>query len=192
PGSTPALLAGRQHGIFATASLRRVAFTLSRQMALARPELALMGALDPEDVAACLEGALRLVVPGGSGIDLGAPKSEIERWEKLLGRTMRDASRAALAEPARAVVDRRLMKVLARYLRGVEHTVNRAAVLVSGDVQTAALGLDETEPVVPDVSHRARVRELMLFVLGLDHFELREKLGARLERQADEAIRQRP
>jgi hypothetical protein len=191
PGPQPILFAGRQHEIFSTASSRSIAWTLGRQMAVSRPELALAAALDPEDVAACLEAALRLVAPEGSGIDLGQRSEEIAGWQKLLGRHLSERARGALREPALLVVENRRMKVLARYLRGVEHSANRVALLASGDVGAAIAGLDDTEPLVPDVSHRARVRELMLFALGADHFELREKLGAKVAPQAEEAVRQR-
>lgn len=191
PGPEPVLFAGRQHEIFQTASSRRIAWTLGRQMALSRPELALALALDAEDAAACLEGALRLVRPKGSEVDLDQRPEEIAGWQKLLGRHLSERARAALVEPATQVIEERRMKVLARYLRGVEHSANRVALLAAGDVGVATEGLDGTEPVVPDVSHRSRVRELMLFALGEDYFELRDKLGAKVAPQAEEVVRRR-
>ncbi|MBX2812064.1 MAG: hypothetical protein KTR25_09640 [Myxococcales bacterium] len=191
PGEPSVLFAGRQHPIFSSLSSRYLAWILGRQMALSRPEFALVAALDPESLATCLEAAIRLFVPSGSGVDLKLDPVEVTGWHRQLSRTLSDRAKVALREPVKRVVEQGDMKNLARYLTGVEHTVNRAALLASGDIDTATKALDDCEPQLPDVSHRARVRELMLFVLGSDHFELREKLGLKVTPQAEEAVRQR-
>ena len=191
-GEPGVLLCGQQNEVFQTASSRRIAFVIGRQLAASRPELALVSALDQEGAAACFEAAIRLFVPEGSGIDLGLDATEVATWQRALTRALGERARAALREPVLAVVEKRLMKVFARYLRGAEHSLNRAGLLASGDVAVAARALDQLEPLVPDVSHRARVRELMLFTLGADFFELREKLDAKVNPQAEAAVRQRP
>ena len=191
PGEPPIIFAGRQNDIFKTASPRKIAWVVGRQMALARPELALVAALDPEEVATCLEAAIRLQIPDGSGVDLGLDPGEVGAWQRQLARLLSDRAKSALREPVALVVQERRMKTLARYMRGVEHSINRAALLVCGDVDVAAKALDDGESLVPDVSHRARIRELMLFVLGAHHFQLREKLGLKVTPQAEEAVRQR-
>lgn len=191
PGATPVMLAGREHGVFQTASSRAIAWTLARQMAFARPELALVAALEAQELAACLEGAIRLVVPQGSGVDLGLDPTEVAGWERLLGRHMGERARSALAQVVPEVVEERRMKKLARYLKGAEHSANRAAMLMCGDAIVAAKALDEEQAVAADVSHKSRVRELLLFVLGLEHFELREQLGAKIEPRAKAVVRPR-
>lgn len=189
PGETPVLFAGRQNDVVRTASARQTAWVLGRQMALSRPELSLVAALEPEEIAICLEAAIRLYVPEGSGVDLGLNPAEVAQWEKVLAKSLSERAKNALKDPAEAVASQGQLSSLAKYLRGAEYTVNRAALLVSGDIELAGKALDDCEPLMGDVSHRARIRDLMLFVLGADHFELRERLGIKVVPQAEDAVR---
>ncbi len=192
PGSPAALVIGRNHALLDVADPRQLGFEIGRQLAFARPELALVAALDAEDAAACIEAAIRLGVPEGSGVDLGLLPNEVARWQRDLGRAIDPKALGPIRDAAAEAVAVGAMKVFARYLKGVEHSANRAGLLLGGDVQAALVGLDGSESMAADVSSRARVRELIFFALSADHFLLRERLGATVRREAEERVRQRP
>jgi tetratricopeptide (TPR) repeat protein len=176
PGSPPVLFVGEQHEAFKEMAPRQIAWVLARQMACARPELALVKALSPEDVAAVMEAAIQLWYEGGSGIDLQIDPKLVQEWMRALRRTLTERALKALKEPVVTCVERREMRHLARFIEGAEHSASRAALLMAGDVAVAERGLGDSDQLV-DVSFRARVRALMLYTLSEDYFILREKLG---------------
>ncbi len=181
PGSQPVLFAGALHEVFKWTSTRQVAWTLGRQMAAARPELAIVRALPPEEVAALIEGAIRIFAPQGSGVDHTLDPRLVETWRLRIQRGLPDRALRALREPVAACVHKKDMKRLSRFLEGAEHSASRAAMLMCGDVVAAEQGLGESDHLV-GVSFRGRVRQLMLFVLSEEHFLLRENLGLAIAR----------
>ncbi|MEQ8985429.1 MAG: hypothetical protein RL846_46235 [Deltaproteobacteria bacterium] len=176
PGAPPVLFAGEGHETFKVAKPRQIAWTIARQMAAARPELAPVRALAPEEVGAAIEAAILLWSPEGSGVNLNLDPRLVQQWSKALQRTMQDPAIKALKDPVVQCLQTRQMRHLAKFLEGAEHSASRAALLLSHDVVAAERGLGESDQLV-DVSFRSRVRTLMLFTLSEDHFSLREKLG---------------
>ncbi len=176
PGAPPVLFAGEGHETFKVAKPRQIAWTLARQMAAARPELAPVRALAPEEVGAAIEAAILLWSPEGSGVNLNLDPRLVQQWSKALQRTMQDPAIKALKDPVVQCLQTRQMRHLAKFLEGAEHSASRAALLLSHDVVAAERGLGESDQLV-DVSFRSRVRTLMLFTLSEDHFSLREKMG---------------
>ncbi len=177
PGTHPVLFAGEQHEVFKTMPPRLIAWTLARQMASARPELAPLRAMvAPDEVGAAIEAAIRLFLPEGSGVDLNLDPQRVQAWQQAIPKYLSDRALKALRDPVSAVIQKKDMKYLRRFLEGCEHSASRAALLMSGDVVTAERGLGDSDLLV-DVSFRQRVRELMLFTLSEEHFQLREKLG---------------
>lgn len=181
PGPEPVLYAGEGSAIFRpTTDERSLKWRLARQLTMARPELAAVQALAPADVGAILEAAISLVYPDGSGVDLGLDGAQIDAWERNLERYLSPEAKKALSDVVPPVMKKREMKHLSRFLEGAEHTASRAALLMTGDTETAEKGLLESDQVV-SVSARSRVRELMLFELSEEHFLLREKLGLAIQ-----------
>jgi tetratricopeptide (TPR) repeat protein/Tfp pilus assembly protein PilF len=176
PGAPAVLFVGEQHEAFKELPPRQIAWILARQMATARPELALVRALAPEDMAAALEAAIRLYAPDGSGVDLQVDPKLVQEWDRLLRRSLSERAMKALRDPVVQCLERKDMKHLAKFIEGAEHTASRAALLMAGDVSVAERGLSDTDQLV-EVSYRARVRALMLYSLSEDYFILREKLG---------------
>lgn len=176
PGAPPVMFAGEQHEAFKTMKPRQIAWTIARQMATARPELAAVRALPPDEVGAAIEAAILMFSPEGSGVDLNLDPRLVQSWKKALQRHLAERAVRALREPVVQCLEKREMRHLARFLEGAEHTASRAALLMAQDVASAERGLGESDQLV-DVSFRARVRALMLFTLSEDHFVLREKLG---------------
>ncbi|MCA9553506.1 MAG: tetratricopeptide repeat protein [Myxococcales bacterium] len=177
PGGTPVLFAGEQHDVFKTMPPRLLAWTVARQMACARPELAPIRAMmAPDEVGAAIEAAIQLFLPEGSGVDLNLDPRRVQAWSQDIRRVLSPQALKALRDPVAVAIQKRDMKRMRRFLEGCEHTASRAALLMAGDVAAAERGLGDADLLV-DVSFRARVRELMLFTLSEDHFQLREKLG---------------
>ena len=179
PGVKMALVAGEGHDVFRVLPQRDLVFILGREMAVARPELAMIRALRAEEVAAAFEAAIRLWVPNGSGTDLhelGVDPYLVQRWQKALKKSMSRRALTALKEPVTRCVEARRMRRLAKYLRGAEHSLMRAAFLFSGDAMTTRKLLQASEKLV-EMSERRRIRELLLFALSEEHFELRRHLG---------------
>jgi tetratricopeptide (TPR) repeat protein len=176
PGAPAALFVGEQHEAFKEMAPRQITWMLARQMATARPELAVAKALPPEEVAAAIEAAIQLWVPDGSGINLQLDQRLVQEWIKQLRRMLSERALKALKDPVVTCVERRDMRHLARFLEGAEHSCSRSALLMAGDVLVAERGLGDSDQLV-DISYRARVRQLMLYTLSEDYFVLREKLG---------------
>ncbi len=176
PGAPAVMFAGEQHEAFKTMPPRQIAWTIARQMATARPELAPVRALPPDEVGAAIEAAILMFSPEGSGVDLSLDARLVQSWKKNLQRYLVERAVRALRDPVVQCLEQREMRHLARFLEGAEHTASRAALLMAQDVGAAERGLGESDQLV-DVSFRARVRALMLFTLSEDHFILREKLG---------------
>ncbi|MBK8012816.1 MAG: tetratricopeptide repeat protein [Deltaproteobacteria bacterium] len=176
PGEVPALFAGEEHEVFRAMPPRQIAWMLARQMATARPELAVVQALPPAEVGAVIEAVIVLFTKTGSGIDMGFDAGLVQSWTRALNRSLSESALKALGDPVRLCLQRRELKRLSRFLEGAEHTASRAALLMAGDVSVAERGLSESDQLV-DMSFRKRVRGLMLFTLSPEHFDLRQRLG---------------
>ena len=177
PGAPPLLFAGYEHESFKTLPPQVIAWTLARQMATARPELAPVQALmAPDEVGALIEAAIRLYLPEGSAVPLDLDERRVQAWTKVLQRSLSERALKALQAPVFTCIEKQDMKRLSRFLEGAEHSASRAALLMAQDVRAAERGTGDSDQLV-DVSFRARVRALMLYTLTEDHFVLREKLG---------------
>ena len=83
------------------------------------------------------------------------------------------------AQPIQAALDRGDLKTIPDYIRGVEHTASRAALLFTGDARVADRFIGEQDRIV-EISDRRRARELMLFAMSEDYFALRAATGLAL------------
>jgi tetratricopeptide (TPR) repeat protein len=165
PGAPPVMFAGETHDSFGAMKTCQLRWSIARQLATARPELAPAFAVPPEELAAAMEAALSLVAPEGSGVDHGVDPKQIRAWKKELVRNLSSTAMEALKRVATACLERQDMRELAGYLEGAEQTAYRAAFLLAQDCAVVQ-GNDPTH-----------VRELALFALSEDHFVLREKLS---------------
>ncbi|MCC7383708.1 MAG: tetratricopeptide repeat protein [Deltaproteobacteria bacterium] len=183
PGFPAVLFAGEQHEVFGEMAQRQITWVLARQLACARPELSAVRALVPEDVAAAVEGAIRLFAPDGSGVDLSLDARVVQAWSKAIERSLSERALKALRQPIISCLERQEVRGLAKYLEGAEHTASRVAMLMCGDVRVADRALADADAMV-EMSLRRRTRELMLFLVSTDYFTLREYVGVSLGRAA--------
>ena len=63
----------------------------------------------------------------------------------------------------------------------MEHTANRAGILLAGDVEVARACLMEDRGGAAKLPLRTKVRELVMFCLSEAYFQLREELGIALQ-----------
>ncbi|CAN0585830.1 unnamed protein product, partial [Laminaria digitata] len=107
---------------------RLIAWTLARQMAAGRPELApLRSLVAPDEVGAAIEAAIRLFLPEGSGVDLNLDPQRVQAWQQMIPRYLSDRALKALREPVSAVIQKKDMKRMRRFLEGCEHSASRAS-----------------------------------------------------------------
>ncbi|MBI4817185.1 MAG: tetratricopeptide repeat protein [Deltaproteobacteria bacterium] len=176
PGRVPVLFAGENSAIFGDVPARQILWTLGRQLACLRPELAPIRSLTPEHVVACVEGAIRIYVKEGSRVQLDVKENLIQAWSRELLK-MEKPYIDALRDPVLRCVKQRDMEKVSNYVKGVEHTASRVGLLMCGDVRIADKALEDTSDIIVEVSHRRRLTHLKNFLLSEDHFALREHIG---------------
>lgn len=176
PGETPVLYAGEDHEVFQAMNPSDLRWTLARELAGARPELAPAFAVSPSHLAACLEAAIQLVCPEGSKVDLGLNPALVASWKEALQEQLTDDALQGLLQLVREVLQQDAMAGLADFVEAAEYSASRAALLAAQDALAARRGLHKidrkTEP-----SRQSRFQELILFTLSPDHLTLRARLG---------------
>src|SRR5690625_503332 len=66
---------------------------------------------------------------------------------------------------------------LSQWLVAVEHTAIRVGLLLCGDIHTAAACIESDLAPVGKASVKEKIRELVLFSISEEYFELRQSLG---------------
>ena len=179
PGEHPVLFAGAQHEIFRELPTRQIIWSLSRQMACARPELAPVRGMMPEDVAAIIEAAIRLYVSKGSGVDLPIDARRVQGWMRALQKHLSERAIKALRAPVQQCYERQDLSRLTQFLEGVEHTASRAAVLTAGDIRVVERGMTDPDVIV-EMNPRRRARHVMFFLVSDEYFTARAQLGLQI------------
>ena len=179
PGEHPVLFAGAQHEIFRELPTRQIIWSLSRQMACARPELAPVRGMMPEDVAAIIEAAIRLYVSKGSGVDLPIDARRVQGWMRALQKHLSERAIKALRAPVQQCYERQDLSRLTQFLEGVEHTASRAAVLMAGDIRVVERGMTDPDVIV-EMNPRRRARHVMFFLVSDEYFTARAQLGLQI------------
>ena len=72
---------------------------------------------------------------------------------------------------------------LSAWLREVDHTANRVGLLLSGDLRAAVTSVKDEKLWVGKASVKDKVKELILFNISDEYFELRRQMGFNLERR---------
>ena len=74
-----------------------------------------------------------------------------------------------------------LTGLLPRSILAVEHTVNRAGLLVAGDINSGHRGITEGDEGASAILPRERIKELALFAVSREYFQVRKAIGAALQ-----------
>ncbi len=157
-GSPPVLFVGERNASFEAVKPSRLRWTIARELATVRPEIAPAFALAPDALRAALEAACELAC--GSAVVASRPQTKA--WKKALARNLSAEARAALLPAVHEALERGDLGRLAEFIDGAHHTACRAAMLVAQDAAAT------------DCSH---AEALARFTLSEDHVLLRERLG---------------
>ncbi|MDF1566326.1 MAG: tetratricopeptide repeat protein [Deltaproteobacteria bacterium] len=155
-------------------SKRELWFAIGKAMAFCRPELALGRVLDLEHLDLLLQSAASLVRPG---FPVNLHPQEVQRTQAQLRKVLSPEATQALARVVRDWSPERALADLRDYAAGVEHTANRAGILLAGDIAVARSCLMEDKGGAAKLPFRTKVRDLVMFCLSEEFFQVREALG---------------
>ncbi len=171
PSPTPAVVLGR--AALSGRSLTELAFMAGHHLAFSRPGCRLLAFYPELDSLRRLAAAAAAAVQPelGAGLDEGA-RALRDRLGAHLDAPHRDRAAAAVAELlAGGTVD------VGGWLRSIETTACRAALLLSGDVTVATSVLAITGAPPDGRTARERARQLLPFAISQPHSALRHLLG---------------
>jgi tetratricopeptide (TPR) repeat protein len=153
-------------------------FAIAKAMAFSRPELAMARLHPPEELEAIFQAALYLAVPTFRPT---ADPQELQKQGRKLEKGLSETARPALFRAARECLKDPNQTELRGYIEAVEHTANRAGILLCADVEVAKRCLAKDPGVAARLPERSKVRDLMLFCLSSNFFALRKALGLSIE-----------
>jgi tetratricopeptide (TPR) repeat protein len=169
---TPTLAIGKAHPLLRDTNARLMWFQIARQVSGLRPAFMLPRALGASRFNALVDVSIKLVEPRYPV--RGDPK-EIAEVEKALLKIA-----APLANALRPVVGELLkskQQVSTKaFLEGMEHTALRTGYLITGDLELAMAIAKQPDGAIP-LPFAQKLRELLLFSVSEEHFELRQRLG---------------
>jgi hypothetical protein len=163
-------------------SQRELAFQVAKSVTLMRPEFYLASALPATEYLKTFFFAATSVVTGQVQ---GENTEEIVRYaheiQELPTPVLEQVKRAVTA-----VFDSGRNPDLSAWLRNVDHTANRAGLMLCGDLRTAVACMKlefEGGRAISKADMKERVRELILFNISNDYFTLRSDLGLALAKK---------
>ncbi|MBN2358989.1 MAG: tetratricopeptide repeat protein, partial [Deltaproteobacteria bacterium] len=180
PVPAPALGLGENNELFKEVPPRHMWFVGARMLTYTRPAFLLPFVLGPVEFQAAYEAALLFVEPrfqGKSDPDhLAAFARRLQRVKEPLGEALRGVFKKILAERKRPDVN--------AFFEGMEYTAIRAAHLICGDIDVSSQLLRAKDPGHAQLQYRAKMKELLQFIVSEPFFELRSRLGLALKTQA--------
>jgi len=159
------------------ASVAELRFMAARAVAFTRPEHLISASLSPKQLRQLLDALVELAFPGGSVLPADQEVSELA---KRLGRQVPEGKRERLRQLAGQFRERAEELSIRDWLEGIEHTCNRAGLLLCGDLEAAVQVLKAARVVSPSGSHRTLIRELIFYSISDEYFRLRKALNAAL------------
>ena len=172
----PTLALGRASPLLGETQGRRLWFTIGSQLTALRPAFRLPRSMGAQRFNTLIDVAVRFVDPRYPA--RGDP-AEIDRFEKALakvGQPLQNALRPAVLE---LLATKQAVSTKA-FLEGMEHTAIRAGYLLTGDLELVIGQLKQPDPTAIPLAHGAKVKELLLFAVSEENFELRQRLGTAL------------
>lgn len=172
----PTLALGKASPLLGETQGRRLWFTIGRQLTALRPAFMLPRTMGAQRFNTLIDVAVRFVDPRYPA--RGDP-GEIDRFEKALtkiGQPLQNALRPAVTE----LLKTKQAVSTKAFLEGMEHTAIRAGYLLTSDLELVIGLLKQPDPGAIPLAHGAKVKELLLFAVGEENFELRQRLGTAL------------
>jgi hypothetical protein len=154
-----------------------VAFNVGKQLCLARPEHYLGSGIFPtENLKFMFMVAMQLTNPS---LGMGRGNADFNDFTQKMKKI-----------PPPELM--RLRKIMQEYLnagrnpnlsawrKGVDHTTNRVGLLVCGDLLQAVLCIKNEQIDVSKLTVKEKIKELVLFSISDEYFQLRKELGLAL------------
>lgn len=153
---------------------RELAFETARVMTLMRPEFYLASALmASEYLKVVLAAALAVRTGQIIGTDNAADAQELAHAIQRLPEQVQLQIQTAVQ---RLLESGRNPDVSA-WLKAVDHTASRVGLLLCGDLRTASNMIKDEAHQIGKASPKDKIRELIVFAISEEYFELREELG---------------
>ncbi|MEZ4459656.1 MAG: tetratricopeptide repeat protein [bacterium] len=158
---------------------RELAFTVSRQLCLARPEHYLASTPFPTEVLKLFfMAAMHITDPSlGIGPSLG---EQGEVWIREIQR-IPGPMLMQLSKFMKQYLAKKENPNLSEWLSAVDHTASRVGLLLCGDLQQAASCIKNDLNPIGKTSIKEKIREMVLFSISDEYFELRRQLGLSIE-----------
>ncbi|TVR02209.1 MAG: hypothetical protein EA398_08275 [Deltaproteobacteria bacterium] len=167
----PSLLAGQN--VVGGLPPLQLAFEVARAVALLRPELALGSLFQTSELKVFLYATFTLF---GIPAPNDAPADLVADYARTL---------AGLPAPVQNQLQRYVQGLLASgqapnlsaWLKGVDYTASRVGMLMCGDLRQAVASVRDSATQIGKADVKERVRDLTLFGISEEYFQLREDLG---------------
>lgn len=158
---------------------RELAFTISRQLCLVRPEHYLASTPFPTEVLKLFfMAAMHITDPSlGIGPSLG---EQGEVWIREIQR-IPGPMLMQLTKFMKQYLAKQENPNLSEWLASVDHTATRVGLLLCGDIQQAASCIKNDLNPIGKTSIKDKIREMVLFSISDEYFELRRQLGLSIE-----------
>jgi hypothetical protein len=155
---------------------KELAFPIARYLTLLRPEHYLRLTIQTNtELGIAFLAAVKLVQP-----NFPVPANQAPTVDQYLA-AMRTTVQPAWHEQLAIVVHRFLQHQgaidLQRWSQAVDLSAHRAGFIVSNDLALAARFVQMEPPTVGGMSAKDKIRELVLYSISPEYFELREHLG---------------
>jgi hypothetical protein len=176
PLETPTLAIGRGNPLLRDTNAKAMWFQIARQVSGLRPAFILPRTLGAQRFNALVDVAIRLVEPRYPVTSDPREVAEVERALARIAAPLANALQPIVAELLKA---KQAVNTKA-FLEGMEHTALRTGFMLTADLDLALAVARQPDPGAIPLPFAAKVKELMLFAVSEEHFELRQRLGSAL------------
>jgi hypothetical protein len=172
---TPTLAIGAGNPLLRDTNARSMWFQIARQVTALRPAFILPRALGAARFQALVDVAIRLVEPRYPVTSDPREVAEVERSLARIAAPLANALQPTVAELLKA----RQAVATKPFLEGIELTSLRAGYVLTADLDLALAVARQPDAGVP-LPFATKVKEILLFSVSEEHFELRQRLESAL------------
>jgi hypothetical protein len=170
----PSLVVGAE--LLQGRSDKELAFPIARYMTLLRPEHYLRLTIPTNtELGIAFLAAIKLVQPNFPVPANQAPT--VDQYLSYMRTTVQPAWHEQLALVVHQFIQKKGSIDLARWSTAVDLTAHRAGFIVANDLSLSARFIQQEPPTVGGLSTKDKIKELVLYSISEEYFELREHLG---------------
>jgi hypothetical protein len=170
----PSLVVGAE--LLQGRSDKELAFPIARYMTLLRPEHYLRLTIQTNtELGIAFLSAIKLVQP-----NFPVPPNQaatVDQYVQAMRTTVQPHAHEQLALVVHQFIQKKGAIDLGRWSTAVDLTAHRAGFVVANDLTLAARFIQQEAPTVGGLSTKDKIKELVLYSISEEYFELREHLG---------------